>query len=66
MAKEDWTIMYSQELGEKIGYHNFRGEVVTENGRVKYSRAELKLLDSTGITRSTHLVKKVFEGRIVK
>jgi hypothetical protein len=62
---EPLHIEYSEALGMKYKYRRGLG-VKTEDG-VRYLPREIEFLKkSGGITKSIHLVKKVFEGEILK
>ena len=64
-----WTYAYSDALGMRYATRNIGGvlELMTED-KVRYSAAEIALLSAQGveIDKTTHFVKKVFEGEIVE
>jgi len=63
-----WTYETSEALGMKFAHRVSAGgiEVMTED-KVRYSPQEVLILRRIGgISKPVHLVKKVFEGKIIK
>ena len=67
MAKDTskWTYVYSKELEQEIAIHKETHWAYCKDG-VKYSPSEYRLLQQKGgIKKQVHLLKKLFDGKIV-
>lgn len=67
MSKDtnQWIYAYSNELEQEIAIHKRTYWTYCKDG-VKYSPSEYKILQQKGgITKQVHLLKKVFDGKII-
>ena len=65
--KPGWTYIYSEELKQNIARHDKSGWVYCEDG-TKYSPEEIKKITKNHkcISLQAHIIKKVFNGEIIK
>ena len=64
--KPGWTYRFIESLNMQIAINDATGIMYTED-KIKYSAEEQRLLQTIGyaLPFSVHLVKKVFDGKIV-
>lgn len=63
--KGTWVYYFSHALNMKYAFNTETGEVMTED-KVKYEPDELEALTGKQITPAIHMVKKIFNGKVVK
>lgn len=49
----------------KFAYNQDTGEIMTED-KVKYEPDEIKAMEGGQITPQLHMIKKIFNGKVVK
>lgn len=57
--------IYSDTLKMKITYNPETGNVKTEDGLI-YTKEEINALSGGEITSEIHMLKKIFNGKVVK
>jgi hypothetical protein len=67
VRKPGFVYIYSEALKQEIAMSEKTGRVYCED-KVQYSPQEIAIMNAAGveIDLNTHLVKKVFEGEVVK